>query len=132
MVRQSVTRDGNMFVQYGRGYQQHGGEEEHFAEELAEDSAAQQAKLEEKIEAEQAELDAEGREIKALLHEMMRAEVLAGRTVTTARAMVLKQMATGQVKSKNAPQPSVALPDAGNNSSMLPAFSDVVGYLKPN
>ena len=31
MVRQSVTRDGNIFVQYGRGYEmpeQHGGEEE--------------------------------------------------------------------------------------------------------
>jgi hypothetical protein len=62
MVRQSVTRDGNMFVQYGRGYQQHGGEEAHF----------------EKIDAEQAELDTEEREINALFDEMMRAEMLAG------------------------------------------------------
>jgi hypothetical protein len=128
MVRQSVTRDGNMFVQYGRGYQQHGGEEEHFVEELAEDSAAQQAKREEEIEAGQAELDAEEREIETLFREMVRAEVLAGRTVTAVRAMELKQMATGQVKSKNAPQTSVALSDAGNNSSM---FSDVMGYLTP-
>jgi hypothetical protein len=123
MVHQSVTRDGNMFVQYGRGYQQHGGEEEHFAEELAEE-----AKLEEKIEAERAKLDTEQREIKALLHKMVQAEVLAGRPVTTARAMRLKQMATEQIKSRNASQTSVALSDVGNNSSM---FSDAMYYLTP-
>jgi hypothetical protein len=128
MVRQSVTRDGNMFVQYGRGYQQHGGEEQDFAEELAEDSAAQQAKREEEIEAEQAELEAEEREIETLFREMVRAEMLAGRTVTAARAMELKQMATGQVKSRNASQTSVALSDVGNNSSM---FSDAMYYLTP-
>ena len=56
-------------MQYGRGYQQHGGEEAHF----------------EKIDAEQAELDTEEREINALFDEMMRAEMLAGGTVTPAQ-----------------------------------------------
>lgn len=118
MVRQSVTRDGNVFVQYGGAF---GAPRGASVEDL--EKMRQQASIEKAIDAQQAELEAEERQINALYQQMMRAEMLAGKAVTPARAMAIKQTAVAQIRRKN------ALPDVGNNSSMT--LSDVVDFLKP-